>query len=89
MRYPQGGGLTAERRAFRERIRLEAAELFAVGESSAVIARTLRVSVRSVQRWRKAYTSRKSGCVRLGWPGSMVGCRICCGTTSRTSSTLI
>jgi hypothetical protein len=26
MRYPQGGGLTPERQAFRERIRLEAAE---------------------------------------------------------------
>jgi hypothetical protein len=27
MRYPQGGGLTAERRAARERLRLQAAEL--------------------------------------------------------------
>ncbi|MFF4053135.1 helix-turn-helix domain-containing protein, partial [Streptomyces chartreusis] len=47
MRYPQGGGLTPERQAFRERIRLEAAERFAVGASTAEVAKELRVSVRS------------------------------------------
>lgn len=56
MRYAQGGGLTAERRAFRERIRLQAAGRFAAGESNAVIARESRVSVRSVQRWRKSWS---------------------------------
>ena len=55
MRYPQGGGLTAERQAFREHIRLQAAELFAAGHGSAVVARDLRVSVRSVQRWRRTW----------------------------------
>ncbi|WP_206184709.1 helix-turn-helix domain-containing protein [Thermoactinospora rubra] len=55
MRYPQGGGLTTERRAFRERIRLRAAEMFAGGVDTAVIAKELRVSVRSVQRWRHAW----------------------------------
>jgi transposase len=55
MRYPQGGGLTAERRAVRERLRLQAAGGFARGEDNRVIARQLRVSVRSVQRWRKAW----------------------------------
>ncbi|WP_406735537.1 helix-turn-helix domain-containing protein [Streptomyces sp. NBC_01108] len=49
---PQGGGLTAERQEFRGRLRLEAAERFGRGETNAVIARHLRVSVRSVQRWR-------------------------------------
>ncbi|GAU71571.1 putative transposase [Streptomyces sp. NBRC 110611] len=38
-RYPQGGGLTAERRAFRERIRMEAAGMFAAGQGNAVIAK--------------------------------------------------
>jgi len=56
MRYAQGGGLTAERRAFRERLRIQAAGRFAAEESNAVIARELRVSVRSVQRWRKAWS---------------------------------
>ncbi|GAA3866732.1 hypothetical protein GCM10022227_25240 [Streptomyces sedi] len=50
MRYPQGGGLTAERQRFREELRLRAAERFAQGEASAVIAKDLRVNVRSVQR---------------------------------------
>ncbi len=55
MRYPQGGGLTAERQQFRERLRLQAAERFALGEASAAIAKDLRVSVRSVQRWRQTW----------------------------------
>ncbi len=50
-----GGGLTAERRAFREGIRLQAGMRFAAGEKTAVIAKDLRVSVRSVERWRRAW----------------------------------
>ncbi|MFD7863669.1 hypothetical protein [Streptomyces sp. NPDC059783] len=42
MRYPQGGGLTAERQEFREELRLRAAERFAQGEASSVIATDLR-----------------------------------------------
>ncbi|MER5629859.1 hypothetical protein ABT098_05300 [Streptomyces nitrosporeus] len=49
MRYPQGGGLSAEREQFREGLRLKGAERFAQGEVSSVIAKGLRVSVRSVQ----------------------------------------
>ncbi|WP_247702976.1 hypothetical protein [Streptomyces sp. F63] len=44
MRYAQGGGLTDERRAFRGKLRLEAAERFVQGEENAVIAHDLRVS---------------------------------------------
>lgn len=55
MRYSQGGGLTAERQQFREELRLRAAEGFAQGEASSVIARDLRVGVRSVQRWRRVW----------------------------------
>ena len=55
MRYAQGGGLTARRRALREQVRLEAAGRFAAGEDNAVVARELRVHVRSVQRWRRAW----------------------------------
>ncbi|MFT9473522.1 winged helix-turn-helix domain-containing protein [Streptomyces sp. 11-1-2] len=53
MRFPQGGGLTAQRRAARERLRLRATERFAVKGDSTSIAKDLRVSVRSVQRWRR------------------------------------
>ncbi|WP_432021185.1 helix-turn-helix domain-containing protein, partial [Streptomyces sp. 1222.5] len=56
MRYAQGGGLTDERRAFRERLRLAAAERFRQGDEHTVIAHDLRVSVRSVQRWRRAWS---------------------------------
>lgn len=55
MRYPQEGGLTAERHQFREELRLKAAERFAQDEASSVIAKDLRVSVRSVQRWRQMW----------------------------------
>uniref|UniRef100_UPI003F687BDA IS630 family transposase n=1 Tax=Streptomyces polyasparticus TaxID=2767826 RepID=UPI003F687BDA len=55
MRYAQGGGLTDERREFREGLRLAAAERFARGDASSAIAKDLRVSVRSVQRWRRVW----------------------------------
>ncbi|MFC8666893.1 transposase [Streptomyces sp. NPDC057199] len=55
MRYAQGGGLTAERRRLRERIRYEAGERFIRGERTTVIAKDLRVSERSVERWRRAW----------------------------------
>ncbi|SCE34315.1 Winged helix-turn helix [Streptomyces sp. DpondAA-D4] len=38
-----------------EEFRLQAAERFALGEGSTAIARDLRVSVRSVLRWRHAW----------------------------------
>ncbi|MFE2424373.1 winged helix-turn-helix domain-containing protein [Streptomyces hokutonensis] len=67
MRYAQGGGLTAERRRFRERIRYEAGERFARGERTAVIARDLRVSERSVECWRRAW--REGGMEALATAG--------------------
>lgn len=47
--------MTAERRAFREHIRLQAAELFTLGHDSSAVAKQLRVSVRSVRRWHQAW----------------------------------
>jgi transposase len=70
VRYPQGGGLTPERQAFRERIRLEAAERFAVGVSNAEVAKDLRVSVRSVQRWRRAWHNASTEGLRSAGPVS-------------------
>src|SRR5207247_260947 len=55
MRYAQGGGLTAEGRRRREQVRLEAARRFGQGLPAAVIAAELRVSERSVRRWRQAW----------------------------------
>jgi len=51
MRYPDGGGLTAEER---ERVRLQAAELIEGGSSDREIARFFRVSRMSANRWRRA-----------------------------------
>jgi putative transposase len=55
MRYATGGGLSPAGQARREQVRLEAAERFERGETTAEIAADLRVTVRSVERWRKAW----------------------------------
>src|SRR5881227_3813810 len=54
MRYPDGGGLTAEERARRERVRLEAAEWFEEGATDREVAERFRVSRMSANRWRRA-----------------------------------
>jgi transposase len=54
MRYPDGGGLTAEERARREQVRLAAAELIEAGASDREVARRFRVSRMSANRWRRA-----------------------------------
>ena len=54
MRYADGGGLTAEGRARREHVRLQAARLFEQDMDARRIARILRVSTKSVYQWRRA-----------------------------------
>ena len=54
MRYPDGGGLTADERARREQVRLAAADLIQDGASDREIARRFRVSRMSANRWRRA-----------------------------------
>ncbi len=44
MRYADGGGLTAEQRAHREKVRLEPAEMIEAGASDPEVARRFRVS---------------------------------------------
>jgi transposase len=51
MRYPDGGGLTAEEQARRERVRLAAAELIEAGASDREVARHFRASRMSANRW--------------------------------------
>ncbi|MFF8024545.1 winged helix-turn-helix domain-containing protein [Streptomyces sp. NPDC007896] len=70
MRYAQGGGLTDAERAARERIRLQAVERFADGQKNQQIAAELRVSVRSVERWRRAWREcGEAGLLSKGSPG--------------------
>jgi transposase len=54
MRYAQGGGLTAEERARRKRVRLAAAEWFEEGATDREVAARFRVSRMSANRWRRA-----------------------------------
>jgi transposase len=54
MRYPDGGGLTAEDRARREKVRLAAADLIEAGASDREVAARFRVSRMSANRWRRA-----------------------------------
>ena len=46
MRYPDGGGLTAEARTRREDVRLQAARLFEQDMAPGQVARVLRVSTK-------------------------------------------
>ncbi|WP_392958660.1 helix-turn-helix domain-containing protein [Streptomyces sp. LN245] len=54
MRYPDGGGLTAEERDRREQVRLAAADLIEAGASDREVARRFRVTRMSANRWRRA-----------------------------------
>ena len=74
MRYAQGGGLTAEARSRRERVRLEAVERFEQRVPAAVIAAELRVSERSVRRWRHAWL--EGGAAGLASRGQAARCRL-------------
>ena len=60
MRYPDGGGLTAEERARREQVRFAAAELIEAGASDRQVARRFRVSRMSANRWRRALAGHRS-----------------------------
>ncbi|MBY8880001.1 winged helix-turn-helix domain-containing protein [Streptomyces sp. PLK6-54] len=70
MRYAQGGGLTDAGRAARQRLRLQAVERFEVGQKNAEIAAGLRVSVRSMERWRRSWREcGEPGLLSKGSPG--------------------
>lgn len=70
MRYAQGDGLTDAERSTRERLRLQAVERFESGEKKSEVAAVLRVSVRSVERWRRAWREcGEAGVLSKGSPG--------------------
>jgi transposase len=75
MRYPDGGGLSAQGRAKREAVRMRAAEWFAQQVPVAQIAAQLRVSINSVCVWRRRWTEGgRAALVSKGSSGS--NCRL-------------
>jgi transposase len=61
MRYSDGGGLTMEGRSRREQVRLQAAEMFGHDVDAGQVARSLRVSTKSVYQWRRAWQAGGEG----------------------------
>jgi transposase len=74
MRYAQGGGLTAVDRGRREQVRLEAVKSFEQRAPTADIAAELRVTGRSVRRWRQAWLA--GGPPGLASRGQAARCRL-------------
>jgi putative transposase len=69
MKYPDGGGLTARGRSRREQVRLQAAEMFAQDANAREIARSLRVSTKSVYQWRRAWRAGGEAALASKGPG--------------------
>jgi transposase InsO family protein len=74
MRYAQGGGLTAADRSRRERVRLAAVQRFEQRAPAADIAAELRVTERSVRRWRQAWLA--GGAAGLASRGQAARCAL-------------
>jgi transposase len=72
MRYADGGGLTARGRAARERVRLQATEMFEQRLPAGEIAGRLRVSTKSVRAWRRAWTAGGRAALASRGPGGAV-----------------
>jgi transposase len=81
MRYPDGGGVTAEGRSRRERVRLQAAGMFEQGMSAVQVAGLLRVSAKPAYQWRAWRSGGEAGLASKGPGGS--ACRRPCWLLSR------
>jgi transposase len=73
MRYPDGGGLTADERARREQVRSAAADLIEAGASDLEVARRFRVSRMSANRWRRALAAGGRAALASKGPGGARG----------------
>lgn len=75
MRYADGGGLTAQSRSRREDVRLQAARLFEQDIDARQVAKTLRVSTKSVYQWRRAWRAGGDAALASRGPGGS-GCML-------------
>lgn len=87
MRYADGGGLTAEGRARRETVRLQAAEMFAQDADPVQVARSLRVSTKSVYQWRRVWRTGGQEALASKGPGGS-SCRLDEGQLSELRAAL-
>jgi transposase len=69
MRYPDGGGLTTEGRARREKVRLQAAQMFEQGMDAEQVAQCLRVSTKSAYLWRRRWRAGGGAALASKGPG--------------------
>src|SRR5215212_12160149 len=75
MRYPDGGGLDAEERARRERVRMAAAEWIDEGATDQEVALRFRVTRMSANRWRRALAAGGRAALASKGPGG-ARCRL-------------
>jgi transposase len=87
MRYPDGGGLSAAGRVRREKVRLQAAALFAAGVEPREVARRLRVSCNSAYVWRRCWRQGGTAALASKGPGGAV-CRLGGGQLERLRAAL-
>ncbi|MDG4536845.1 hypothetical protein [Streptomyces sp. AV19] len=69
IRYPDGGGLTAEELARREQVRFAAADLIEARVGDREVARRFRVARMSANRWRRAPAAGGRQALASKWPG--------------------
>jgi len=87
MRYPDGGGLTAEGRVRREKVRLQAAQMFKQGIAPAQVARLLRVSTKSAYQWRRCWRAGGEAALASKGPGGSA-CKLDDGQLARLRAAL-
>ena len=69
MRYSDGGGLSAEGRARREKLRLQAAQMFEQGIKPVRVSGLLRVSTKSAYQWRRRWRAGGPAALASKGPG--------------------
>ncbi len=87
MRYPDGGGLTAEGRARREKVRWQAAQMFERDMDPVQVAGLLRVSTKSVYQWRRSWRAGGEAALASKGPGGNA-CKLGDGQMARLRAAL-